>query len=124
MRRVVITGLGAVCPLGSGPENVYRAIQEQRCVTRVIPEWAKIAGMRTRIAGKIADFELPAEYPRKKQFAEAFKDALEGRRREQSLGGPLGIFLKQATDELQTLNRFNDPRGLYVRLPFDLRLNQ
>lgn len=69
------------------------------------------------------DFRV-AEYPRKKQFAEAFKDALEGRRREQSLGGPLGIFLKQATDELQTLNRFNDPRGLYVRLPFDLRLNQ
>ncbi|MDI1250180.1 MAG: signal peptide peptidase SppA [Lacunisphaera sp.] len=57
------------------------------------------------------DFRV-AEYPHKMIFAEAFKDALEGRRREQSFGGPVGILLRQATDELQTLNKFNDPRGL------------
>lgn len=64
------------------------------------------------------------EYPRKKQFAELFKDAMEGRRREQGFGGPVGIFLKQATDELQSLNKFNDPRGLYARLPFELSLGR
>lgn len=68
------------------------------------------------------DFRV-AEYPRKKLFAEAFKDAMEGRRREQSLGGPVGILIRQATDELQTLGKFNDPRGLYARLPFELQLN-
>ena len=62
------------------------------------------------------------EYPGKKVFAEAFKEALEGRRREQSFGGPAGIFLRQAAEELQSLSKFNDPRGLYARLPFELRL--
>lgn len=68
------------------------------------------------------DFRV-AEYPRKKLFAEAFKEAMEGRRREQSLGGPVGILIRQAADELQSLSKFNDPRGLYARLPFDLRMN-
>jgi len=63
-----------------------------------------------------------AEYPRKKQLAEAFAEAFEGRRREQSFGGPMGVFLKEATDEFQALANFNDPRGLYARLPFELRL--
>lgn len=73
-------------------------------------------------AGLGDDFRV-SEYPQKKQFAEVIKEAMEGRRREQSLAGPVGIFLKQATDQLQSLNRFNDPRGLYARLPFELRLN-
>jgi protease-4 len=68
------------------------------------------------------DFRV-TEYPRKKLFAEAFKEAMEGRRREQTFGGPVGILIQQAAAELQSLDKFNDPRGLYVRLPFDLRLN-
>jgi protease-4 len=71
---------------------------------------------------KLADDFRVAEYPRKKQFAEAFAEAFEGRRREKSFAGPLGVFLREATDELQTLGKFNDPRGLYARLPFELRL--
>lgn len=63
-----------------------------------------------------------AEYPRSKQFAEAFAEALEGRRREKSLSGPVGLLLNEAMNELETLSRFNDPQGLYARLPFDLRL--
>jgi protease IV len=63
-----------------------------------------------------------AEYPRAKQFAEAFAEALEGRRREKSLSGPVGLLLNGAIQELEMLSRFNDPQGLYARLPFDLRL--
>lgn len=63
------------------------------------------------------------ELPRKKQFAEALAEALEGRRREQAFAGPLGKVLREATDELQVLNQLNDPRGVYARLPFDVRLN-
>jgi protease-4 len=64
-----------------------------------------------------------AEYPRKKQFAEQFTEAMEGRRREQSLGGPVGLLIREMTAELTALGKFNDPRGLYARLPFELRLN-
>jgi protease-4 len=64
-----------------------------------------------------------SEYPRKKQFAESLAEALDGRRREQTMSGPMGIFVRQATQELQSLSRLNDPRGLYLRLPFELGLN-
>ncbi len=64
-----------------------------------------------------------AEYPSKKQFAEQFAAAFDPRRREQSFGGPLGVFINELTDELKSLRKFNDPRGLYARLPFELRLN-
>jgi protease-4 len=64
-----------------------------------------------------------SEYPRKKQFAEQFTEAMEGRRREQAFGGPVGVFFRELTTELKALSKFNDPRGLYARLPFELRLN-
>ena len=71
---------------------------------------------------KLGDNFKVAEYPRKRQFAEAFTEALEGRRREKSFSGPLGVLVREATDELQSLGQLNDPRGLYARLPFELRL--
>lgn len=72
-------------------------------------------------AGLGEDFRV-AEYPRKKQFAEAITDLIEGRHREQALSGPVGLLIREATEELRSLNRFNDPRGLYARLPFELSL--
>jgi protease-4 len=63
------------------------------------------------------------EYPRKKQFAEQLTEAMEGRRREQSFAGPVGVFIREMTAELKALSKFNDPRGLYARLPFELRIN-
>jgi protease-4 len=72
---------------------------------------------------KLGDSFRVAEYPRRKQFSEAISEVLEGRRREQSFGGPVGLLIRDAADELKSLGRFNDPRGMYIRLPFDLRLN-
>jgi protease-4 len=34
----------------------------------------------------------------------------------------MGIFLREASAELQSLGNYNDPHGLYARLPFELRL--
>ncbi|MBI3884336.1 MAG: signal peptide peptidase SppA [Opitutae bacterium] len=62
------------------------------------------------------------EYPRKKQFGEALAAAFENKRREKGASGPLGIFVREALGEIRALDRFNDPRGLYARLPFELRL--
>lgn len=63
-----------------------------------------------------------AEYPRKKPFAEVFAEAFEGRRHEQSFAGPMGVFLREASNELRSLSNYNDPQGLYARLPLELRL--
>ncbi len=67
------------------------------------------------------DFRV-AEYPRKKQFSEALSEAFEGRRREQSFSGPFGAFLRDANNQVQSLSKYNDPRGLYARLPFEMGL--
>lgn len=72
---------------------------------------------------ELGDNYKVTEYPRKKQFAEQFKESLEGKRREQAFGGPVGEVIGQVTEDLKVLGRLNDPRGLYARLPFELRLN-
>jgi protease IV len=71
---------------------------------------------------KLGDGFRVAEYPRPKQFAEALTEALEGRHREKTLSGPAGLLVGEALYELRTLWKFNDPQGVYARLPFDLRL--
>lgn len=63
------------------------------------------------------------ELPERRQFAQALAEAFEGRRREQAVEGPFGVLLRQARAELQALTHFNDPRGVYARLPFDLRID-
>lgn len=62
------------------------------------------------------------EVPRKKPFAEALSEALENRRREQAVKGPAGLLVKQITTELESLSHFNDPQGIYARLPLNLGL--
>ena len=71
---------------------------------------------------KLGDNCKVTEYPKSKQFAEQLAEAIDPRKREQSLGGPVGLLLNQATAELKALGKFNDPQGLYARLPFDLGL--
>lgn len=70
---------------------------------------------------KLGDGFRVSEYPKPKQFAETFAEALEGRQREKTLGGPAGLLIKDALSELRSLGKFNDPQGVYARLPFDLR---
>lgn len=71
---------------------------------------------------KLGDGFRVAEYPRPKQFAEALTEALEHRQREKTLAGPLGAVFGETLQELRSLWKFNDPQGVYARLPFDLRL--
>jgi hypothetical protein len=33
------------------------------------------------------------------------------------------VFIQKAAAEVQSLGKFNDPNGLYARLPFELQLN-
>lgn len=78
----------------------------------------KYAAQKANLGDKFRVVELP----RKKQFAEALSEALNEHRREQAVKGPFGVFIQQATAELQELTRYNDPQGIYARLPFNLNL--
>ena len=71
---------------------------------------------------KLGDQVRISEYPGKKEFADTLKDMFEGRRREQSFAGPVGSYLREMSTQFASLTKFNDPRGLYARIPFDLPL--
>lgn len=72
---------------------------------------------------KLGDAFRVVEYPGKKMFAESLAEALDHGRRELASAGPLAELARTATEELETLRRFNDPRGVYALLPFNFRLN-
>jgi protease-4 len=63
------------------------------------------------------------EYPRPKTLAEQIAEAI-GRNQQPLVDNSFaGRFLRIATEEWNWLSSFNDPRGVYSRLPVDLDLN-
>lgn len=65
MRRVVVTGFGAISPLGNNWPSVLAALHAGRNVVKVIPEWDAYEGLNTRLGATVAPYELPAHYNRK-----------------------------------------------------------
>ncbi len=53
MRRIVVTGMGAVSPLGCGVELVWRRLLAGRSGLRPLPEWSQ--ALPARIAGLVPD---------------------------------------------------------------------
>ena len=64
-RRVVVTGIGAISPLGNDWAAVRSQLQSGRNVIRRMPDWAVYEGLNTQLACTAAPFELPAHYNRK-----------------------------------------------------------
>lgn len=65
MKRVVITGVGAISPLGHDWPTVSARLREERNVVQYIHEWDEYEGLNTRLGTRAAPFELPARYNRK-----------------------------------------------------------
>jgi 3-oxoacyl-[acyl-carrier-protein] synthase II len=65
MKRVVITGVGAISPLGHDWPTVRARLREERNVVQYIREWDEYEGLNTRLGTRAAPFELPARYNRK-----------------------------------------------------------
>jgi protease-4 len=74
-------------------------------------------------AGLAPGFEV-LEFPRKKDFNDLIAEALEGIKPASSRAAPgaLGQIVEQFQAELRVLNQFNDPRGIYARLPLEVML--
>src|SRR3569832_1320670 len=53
MRRIVVTGMGAVSPLGCGVELSWRRLLACQSGLRLLPEWAQ--ALPARIAGLVPD---------------------------------------------------------------------
>ena len=65
MKRVVITGVGALSPLGHDWATVRARLKEERNVVQYLTAWDGYEGLNTRMGAPVAPFELPAHYNRK-----------------------------------------------------------
>ena len=88
-------------------------------------------------AGLAKDAKI-VEYPAPREFAEQLAELLSGEKRPLAAGrfslfggvgggqashaGPLAAQLGQMQEDFEALTHFNDPMGVYARLPFDLRV--
>jgi 3-oxoacyl-[acyl-carrier-protein] synthase II len=65
MKRVVVTGFGALSPLGHDWPSVLAALKGGRNAVQVMDSWAQYDGLNTRLGVPVLPFELPAHYNRK-----------------------------------------------------------
>jgi len=65
MKRVVVTGFGALSPLGHDWPTVRAALKGGRNAVQVMEAWAQYDGLNTRLGAPAQPFELPAHYNRK-----------------------------------------------------------
>lgn len=64
-RRVVVTGRGAISPLGHDWGTVHAHLRSGRNAVRRFDEWGRYRGLNTRLGVPAAPFELPEHYNRK-----------------------------------------------------------
>lgn len=65
MRRVVITGMSGICPLGHDWEQVAAQLKKVENKIQYMDEWAAYSGLNTRLAAPVVGFEKPKHYKRK-----------------------------------------------------------
>lgn len=65
MKRVVVTGLGAVTPIGNNVESFWNGIKEGKCGIDKVTHF-DASEFKTQIAGEVKDFD-PTEYIEKKE---------------------------------------------------------
>src|SRR5437660_1118350 len=105
MRRVVITGWGALTPIGNDAESIVTALRTSRSGIRAMPEWNSWADLHTKVGGGVEGFDeksIPREFRRSMSrvamlAAEATKRALAQSRLPAGLleAGRVGLSIGQ-----------------------------
>ena len=65
MRRVVVTGFGAISPLGHDWPTVLARLRAGRNAVQRMADWAVYEGLNTQLGAPVPPFDLPAHYNRK-----------------------------------------------------------
>jgi 3-oxoacyl-[acyl-carrier-protein] synthase II len=76
MRRVVVTGIGALSPLGHDWPTVFAALQRAENVVKQIPALGEYEGMLTRLGAPVAPYELDEKGYGRKQTRSMGKVAI------------------------------------------------
>lgn len=94
MRRVVVSGMGGVCALGSEWNEIETGLREGRNRVRYMPEWEVYRDLNARIAAPIDGFATPAHWSRKQL---------------RSMGRVSQLAVRAAELALQQAGLLNDP---------------
>lgn len=76
-------------------------------------------------AAEVADLDRDfriKEFPRKREFAEVIAEALNRFQTQAQSGGIAGQIGQRIEKAARELEAFNDPRGIYARMPLELQL--
>ena len=65
LRRVVVTGVGGISPLGRDWSTIQARLASYRNAVRYMPEWDRYLDLNTRLGAPVTDFETPAHWTRK-----------------------------------------------------------
>lgn len=116
MKRVVITGMGAVSPFGRGVGVLVEALLAGRSGVTAIPELAELGGMRTRVGARVPGIdpqEIPRRFRRSMSAMSVFatlaaRDAVAqgGLSPEQVGGGRLGVSVGSTVGSTQASQAF------------------
>lgn len=66
MRRVVVTGMAGLSPLGHSWGEVEQNLRVQNSAVRYMPDWEEIADLHTKLGAPLPDFELSSHFTRKR----------------------------------------------------------
>lgn len=66
MKRVVVTGMGGLSPIGLDWPEVEKNLRARRGAVRRMPEWDVLADLNTRLGAPLPEFQLPPHYDRKR----------------------------------------------------------
>jgi len=66
MKRVVVTGMSAITPLGNDWPSFEANLKTNVSGVVFMEEWTKFTDLNTKLAAPVKDFELPSHYTRKK----------------------------------------------------------
>jgi 3-oxoacyl-[acyl-carrier-protein] synthase II len=119
MRRVAVTGMAGISPLGGDWPAVEQRLRSRRNAVRHMPEWDVYQGLLTRLAAPAAPFELPpARYTRKATRTMGRVSLLASRASELALAdagllddpllrsGQVGVAYGSSTGSTQALRDF------------------
>ncbi|GAB5540360.1 MAG: beta-ketoacyl-ACP synthase [Sandaracinaceae bacterium] len=119
-RKVVVTGMGVVCPIGHSVDALIGALREGKSGIRYMPEWEQIAELKGRLGGNVEGLDLKKRYPRKKRrtmgrvallATYASEQAVEqaGLTEETLTGGRLGVAYGTTSPSNQAMEDFCGP---------------
>ncbi len=64
-RRVVVTGMAGISPIGNDWDTIHARLREYRNAVVRMDDWASYDGLNTNLAAPAAPFELSARFNRK-----------------------------------------------------------